>query len=83
MEGQVCQTEDCSKPGVLQCPTCIKLSISGSFFCSQVHDYILIIHPNTSSLCLFVCVHRIVSKDFGHNTRKFIKINPSMVSIYK
>ena len=33
---QFCQTEGCDKPAALQCPTCIKLSITGSFFCSQV-----------------------------------------------
>ena len=36
IDGQVCQTEGCDKPAALQCPTCIKLSIDGSFFCSQV-----------------------------------------------
>ncbi|XP_011408403.1 PREDICTED: methionine aminopeptidase 1-like [Amphimedon queenslandica] len=34
-EEQFCQTEGCDKPAALQCPTCIKLSIAGSFFCSQ------------------------------------------------
>ena len=31
-----CETEDCSKEAKLQCPTCIKLGIQGSYFCSQV-----------------------------------------------
>lgn len=31
-----CETEDCSKDAKLQCPTCIKLGIQGSYFCSQV-----------------------------------------------
>uniref|UniRef100_A0A3P9L612 Methionine aminopeptidase n=1 Tax=Oryzias latipes TaxID=8090 RepID=A0A3P9L612_ORYLA len=30
-----CETEDCSKDAKLQCPTCIKLGIQGSYFCSQ------------------------------------------------
>ncbi|KAF7732358.1 Methionine aminopeptidase 1 [Apophysomyces ossiformis] len=32
---KVCQTPGCGKPAKLQCPTCIKLKIEGSFFCSQ------------------------------------------------
>lgn len=31
----ICQTAGCEKPAGLQCPSCIKLEISGSFFCSQ------------------------------------------------
>lgn len=31
-----CETEGCSKDAKLQCPTCIKLGIQGSYFCSQV-----------------------------------------------
>lgn len=31
-----CETQGCSKDAKLQCPTCIKLSIQGSYFCSQV-----------------------------------------------
>ncbi|KAI7857068.1 peptidase M24, structural domain-containing protein [Circinella umbellata] len=34
-EGKVCQTVGCGKPAKLQCPTCLKLKIEGSFFCSQ------------------------------------------------
>uniref|UniRef100_A0A7M5WXM5 Methionine aminopeptidase n=1 Tax=Clytia hemisphaerica TaxID=252671 RepID=A0A7M5WXM5_9CNID len=30
-----CETPACGKPAKLQCPTCIKLNISGSFFCEQ------------------------------------------------
>lgn len=32
---QLCQGLNCSKPAALQCPSCVKLSIPGSFFCSQ------------------------------------------------
>jgi methionyl aminopeptidase len=32
---KVCETEGCSKDARLQCPTCIKLGIPGSYFCSQ------------------------------------------------
>lgn len=34
-EGKVCQSPGCDKPAKLQCPTCLKLKIEGSFFCSQ------------------------------------------------
>jgi hypothetical protein len=30
-----CETPGCGEPAKLQCPTCIKLNIQGSFFCSQ------------------------------------------------
>ncbi|XP_038648720.1 methionine aminopeptidase 1 isoform X2 [Scyliorhinus canicula] len=32
---RVCETDSCEKEARLQCPTCIKLGIQGSFFCSQ------------------------------------------------
>ncbi|SAM01724.1 hypothetical protein [Absidia glauca] len=32
---QSCQSPDCDKPAKLQCPSCLKLKIEGSFFCSQ------------------------------------------------
>ncbi|XP_064595511.1 methionine aminopeptidase 1-like [Liolophura sinensis] len=32
---QICETPGCGTEAKLQCPTCIKLGISGSFFCSQ------------------------------------------------
>lgn len=32
---RVCETPGCDKEAKLQCPTCIKLMIQGSFFCSQ------------------------------------------------
>ncbi|KAL5019365.1 hypothetical protein ScPMuIL_005087 [Solemya velum] len=32
---RVCETPNCSSEAKLQCPTCIKLEIQGSFFCSQ------------------------------------------------
>jgi len=35
MEGRSCETPGCGLPAKLQCPTCIKLNIQGSFFCSQ------------------------------------------------
>ncbi|PKC00553.1 methionine aminopeptidase [Rhizophagus irregularis] len=34
-EVQQCQGAGCTKEAKLQCPTCLKLNISGSFFCSQ------------------------------------------------
>jgi len=35
-KSHVCLTTGCSKSASLQCPTCLKLGIEGSFFCSQV-----------------------------------------------
>ncbi|KAM4710119.1 methionine aminopeptidase 1 isoform 1-T1 [Discoglossus pictus] len=35
VESRVCETEDCTSEAKLQCPTCIKLGIQGSYFCSQ------------------------------------------------
>jgi len=35
MEGKMCESPSCEKPAKLQCPTCIKLNIQGSFFCNQ------------------------------------------------
>ncbi|KAI8374746.1 peptidase M24, structural domain-containing protein [Radiomyces spectabilis] len=35
ISNKVCQSPGCDKPAKLQCPTCIKLKIEGSFFCSQ------------------------------------------------
>ncbi|PIK56371.1 hypothetical protein BSL78_06745, partial [Apostichopus japonicus] len=32
---RVCETVNCTKEAKLQCPTCIKLGIEGSFFCEQ------------------------------------------------
>lgn len=32
---QLCETPNCGEVAKLQCPTCIKLEIKGSFFCSQ------------------------------------------------
>jgi len=31
----MCESPSCEKPAKLQCPTCIKLNIQGSFFCNQ------------------------------------------------
>ncbi|XP_028347471.1 methionine aminopeptidase 1 isoform X2 [Physeter macrocephalus] len=35
VETRVCETDGCSSEAKLQCPTCIKLGIQGSYFCSQ------------------------------------------------
>ena len=34
-EVKACTTPDCSNPGVMQCPTCIKLHLPPSYFCGQ------------------------------------------------
>ncbi|EUB56030.1 Methionine aminopeptidase [Echinococcus granulosus] len=31
----ICVTPDCGKPATLRCPTCIKLGITGSYFCTK------------------------------------------------
>lgn len=41
--GRECETFGCSRDAKLQCPTCIKLGIQGSYFCSQV--------PSSSAHC--------------------------------
>lgn len=33
--GHTCETPDCGKKATLQCPTCLKMGIQGSFFCGQ------------------------------------------------
>lgn len=33
---RVCETAGCSSEAKMQCPTCLKLGIQGSYFCSQV-----------------------------------------------
>ena len=33
---RTCESPGCQQPAKLQCPTCIKLGIQGSFFCAQV-----------------------------------------------
>lgn len=41
MEGErSCATPGCGKAASLQCPTCLKLGITNTFFCSQV-SYVL------------------------------------------
>ncbi|KAG9339858.1 hypothetical protein JZ751_022363 [Albula glossodonta] len=35
VETRECETDGCSSEAKLQCPTCIKLGIQGSYFCSQ------------------------------------------------
>ncbi|XP_068705433.1 methionine aminopeptidase 1-like [Montipora capricornis] len=35
MTERTCESQGCDQPAKLQCPTCIKLGIQGSFFCAQ------------------------------------------------
>ena len=37
-EQHVCSTPNCEKAASLRCPTCIKLSLKDTYFCSQVSD---------------------------------------------
>ena len=43
---QVCETTSCNNEAKLQCPTCIKLGIQGSYFCNQVIFNLLILSLN-------------------------------------
>lgn len=36
MDGHMCGTPGCANVARLRCPTCIKLKLKDSFFCSQV-----------------------------------------------
>lgn len=36
LANRTCETAGCNSSANLQCPTCIKLGIPGSYFCSQV-----------------------------------------------
>lgn len=56
--GRECETEGCSKDAKLQCPTCIKLGIQGSYFCSQVPPR-LVRFKGRLSRCIkgLVCQH--------------------------
>ena len=40
---QICETSGCDKEAKLRCPTCVKLGIPGSFFCSQVSVYCILL----------------------------------------
>lgn len=33
--GHKCETTGCEAEATLQCPTCLKLGIAGSYFCTQ------------------------------------------------
>ncbi|KAJ2782639.1 Methionine aminopeptidase 1 [Coemansia javaensis] len=35
LEGRTCTSEGCGKPASLQCPTCLKIGVEGSYFCSR------------------------------------------------
>ena len=37
---RICESSGCDQPAKLQCPTCIKLGIHGSFFCAQVCSFV-------------------------------------------
>ncbi|VDN15429.1 unnamed protein product [Dibothriocephalus latus] len=54
----VCVTPDCGKTATLRCPTCVKLGITGSYFCNQVRFINL----------LFTCF-RNASKNTGKHTK--------------
>lgn len=66
---RICETFGCNANAPFQCPTCIKLGIPGSFFCSQVGLHLLGV--NKVRLCL---VYRNVSKEAGKNIKPFIRL---------
>ena len=78
MDGQVCQTNGCSKQAALQCPTCIKLSIDGSFFCSQASNNN---NNNYYYYYFYNYYYRNVSKDFGMNIKKSTRKNKVLLLI--
>lgn len=54
---RTCETAECNLPAKLQCPTCVKLGIQNSFFCSQVRSlnhYDIKIDANVLYYILFV-----------------------------
>lgn len=51
VETRVCETDGCSSEAKLQCPTCIKLGIQGSYFCSQVAAHPAPLRPSASGPC--------------------------------
>lgn len=59
VESRVCETAGCSSEAKLQCPTCLKLGIQGSYFCSQVRALPLL--PPAAGGCggggVGACVH--------------------------
>lgn len=65
-----CLTEGCGKTATLQCPTCIKLKIEGSYFCSQdcfKKNWVRILHFFCPIIVLLIiCVNRV-------NTSWFIR----------
>lgn len=53
VETRVCETDGCSSEAKLQCPTCIKLGIQGSYFCSQVAAHPAPLRSSSSGPCRF------------------------------
>lgn len=47
----MCETDGCSSEAKLQCPTCIKLGIQGSYFCSQVAAHPAPLRSSASGPC--------------------------------
>jgi hypothetical protein len=55
----MCLGEDChNEAGTLQCPTCLKLGLKDSFFCSQdcfKRNWVGLQTPTASSCCTEAC----------------------------
>lgn len=58
VETRVCETDGCTREAKLQCPTCIKLGIQGSYFCSQVAAHCLAARPGRGTPALRSCAFR-------------------------
>lgn len=35
MSGHLCENPECRKPSAMQCPTCLKMQLEPSYYCSQ------------------------------------------------
>ena len=80
---RVCATPSCGQPAGLRCPTCIKLDLDDTYFCSQVSDtfirthlyikYVSIVYIIMMSSSLHLSLFRNVSKVTGVCTRLFIR----------
>ena len=56
----LCSREGCNNPSKLQCPTCLKQDIQGSYFCSQVWRLMLNLYILSVSN-VKECVHLVMS----------------------
>lgn len=53
LDTRICDTPGCNSVAKLQCPSCIKLGIQGSFFCSQVFYSFILYKPINNRFIIF------------------------------